>query len=180
MLMRQKTGLVVVDVQGKLARLVDESETLISNCGKLIKGAQVLGLPVVSLEQNPEKLGPTVSELNDLLIDVKPIPKFTFNACDEPKFVEAVQQVKDVETWLVCGIEAHICVYQTAMGLLQLGYKVQVVGDCISSRTALNKKLAISRLRDAGVEITGLEMSLYELVKDCCAPEFKLILSLIR
>ena len=179
MLMRQNTGLVVVDVQGKLARLVDESETLIANCGKLIKGAQVLGLPIIYLEQNPDKLGATVSELNDLLSDVEPVTKFTFNACDEPKFVEAVQ-AKDVDTWLVCGIEAHICVYQTAMGLLELGYKVQVVGDCISSRTALNKKLAISRLRDAGVQITGLEMSLYELVKDCRAPAFKLILSLIR
>lgn len=179
MLTKQKTGLVVVDVQGKLARLVDESEALIVNCGKLIEGAQVLGLPIVSLEQNPEKLGPTVSELNDLLSDSEPIPKFTFNACSEPKFVEAVQ-AKDVDTWLVCGIEAHICVYQTALGLLDLGYKVQVVGDCISSRTALNKKLAISRLRDAGVQITGLEMSLYELVKDCRAPEFKSILSLIR
>ncbi|WP_373951803.1 hydrolase [Vibrio pomeroyi] len=179
MLTKQKTGLVVVDVQGKLARLVDESETLIANCGKLIEGAKLLGLPVVSLEQNPEKLGATVSELNDLLSDAKPIPKSTFNACNEPKFVEAVQ-AKDVDTWLVCGIEAHICVYQTAMGLLELGYKVQVVGDCISSRTALNKKLAISRLRDAGVQITGLEMSLYELVKDCRAPEFKSILSLIR
>ncbi|PMH02814.1 hydrolase [Vibrio lentus] len=179
MLMRQNTGLVVVDVQGKLARLVDESDTLIFNCGKLIKGAQVLGLPIVSLEQNPEKLGATVDELNDLLSDAKPIPKFTFNACEEHKFVEAVQ-AKDVDTWLVCGIEAHICVYQTAMGLLDLGYKAQVVGDCISSRTALNKKLAISRLQDAGIQITGLEMSLYELVKDCRAPEFKSILSLIR
>ncbi|SBT15548.1 hydrolase [Vibrio celticus] len=179
MLMKKKTGLVVVDVQGKLARLVDESETLIANCEKLIEGAQILGLPVVSLEQNPEKLGATVSELNDLLSNSKPIPKFTFNACDEPKFVEAVQ-TKDVETWLVCGIEAHICVYQTAMGLLELGYKVQVVGDCVSSRTALNKDLAIRRLTDAGIQITGLEMSLYELVKDCRAPEFKSILSLIR
>ncbi|MDH5926039.1 hydrolase [Vibrio lentus] len=179
MLNRSNTGLVVVDVQGKLARLVDESDTLISNCGKLIKGAQVLGLPIVSLEQNPEKLGATVDELNDLLSDAKPIPKFTFNACDKPKFVEAVQD-KGVDSWLVCGIESHICVYQTAMGLLDLGYKVQVVGDCISSRTALNKKLAISRLQDAGIQITGLEMSLYELVKDCRAPEFKSILSLIR
>ncbi|MEZ9658966.1 hydrolase [Vibrio sp. 10N.261.52.F3] len=179
MLMKQNTCLVVVDVQGKLARLVDENETLISNCGKLIKGAQVLGLPIIRLEQNPEKLGATVDELNDLLSDAKPIPKFTFNACDEPKFVEAVQ-AKDVETWLVCGIEAHICVYQTAMGLLELGYKVQVVGDCVSSRTALNKDLAIRRLMDAGIQITGLEMSLYELVKDCRAREFKLILSLIR
>ncbi|MGF1852027.1 isochorismatase family protein [Vibrio gigantis] len=179
MLMRQKTGLVVVDVQGKLARLVDESETLISNCRKLIKGAQVLGLPIIYLEQNPDKLGATVSELNDLLSDVEPVTKFTFNACDEPKFVEAVQ-AKDVETWLVCGIEAHICVYQTAMGLLELGCKVQVVGDCISSRTALNKDLAIRRLVAVGVQITGLEMSLYELVKDCRSPEFKLILSLIR
>ncbi|OBT16145.1 hydrolase [Vibrio tasmaniensis] len=179
MLNRSNTGLVVVDVQGKLARLVDESDTLISNCGKLIKGAQVLGLPIISLEQNPEKLGATVDELNDLLSDAKPIPKFTFNACDEPKFVEVVQ-TKDVDTWLVCGIEAHICVYQTAMGLLDLGYKVQVVSDCISSRTALNKDLAIRRLADAGVQITGLEMSLYELVKDCRAPEFKSILSLVR
>ena len=180
MLMRKNTGLVIVDVQGKLARLVDESEVLITNCERLIEGAQVLGLPTISLEQNPEKLGPTVSELNGLLNDIKPIPKFTFNACDEPKFVEAVQQVKDVDTWLVCGIEAHICVYQTAMGLLDLGYKVQVVGDCISSRTALNKDLAIRRLTDAGIQITGLEMSLYELVKDCRASEFKHILSLIR
>ncbi|NOI54583.1 hydrolase [Vibrio crassostreae] len=179
MLNRVNTGLVVVDVQGKLARLVDDSDTLISNCGKLIKGAQALGLPIVSLEQNPEKLGATVDELNDLLSDAKPIPKFTFNACNEPKFVEAVQ-AKDVDTWLVCGIEAHICVYQTAKGLLDLGYKVQVVSDCISSRTALNKKLAIRRLTDAGIQITGLEMSLYELVKDCRAPAFKLILSLIR
>ncbi|MCC4816263.1 hydrolase [Vibrio lentus] len=179
MLNRSNTGLVVVDVQGKLARLVDDSDTLISNCGKLIKGAQVLGLPIISLEQNPEKLGATVDELNDLLSDAKPIPKFTFNACDEPKFVEAVQ-AKDVETWLVCGIEAHICVYQTALGLLELGHKVLVVSDCISSRTALNKDLAIRRLADAGVQITGLEMSLYELVKDCRVPEFKSILSLIR
>ncbi|OMO33959.1 hydrolase [Vibrio sp. 10N.222.47.A9] len=179
MLNRAHTGLVVVDVQGKLARLVDESDTLIANCGKLVRGAQVLGLPIIRLEQNPEKLGATVDELNDLLSDAKPIPKFTFNACDEPKFVEAVQ-AKDVDTWLVCGIEAHICVYQTTMGLLELGYKVQVVGDCISSRTALNKDLAIRRLMDAGIEITGLEMSLYELVKDCRAPEFKSILSLIR
>ncbi|CAH7322070.1 Isochorismatase [Vibrio chagasii] len=179
MLMRQNTGLVVVDIQGKLARLVDESETLISNCGKLIKGAQVLGLPIIYLEQNPDKLGATVSELNDLLSDAKPIPKFTFNACDEPKFVEAVQ-AKDVATWLVCGIEAHICVYQTAKGLLDLGYKVEVVSDCISSRTALNKDLAICRMRESGIQITGLEMSLYELVKDCRAPEFKSILTLIR
>ncbi|WP_146491175.1 hydrolase [Vibrio sp. T20] len=179
MLMRQNTGLVVVDVQGKLARLVDESETLISNCRKLIKGAQVLGLPIVSLEQNPEKLGATVDELNDLLSDAKPIPKFTFNACNEPQFVEAVK-AKDVDTWLVCGIEAHICVYQTAMGLLELGYKVQVVSDCISSRAAQNKNLAIRRLVAVGVQITGLEMSLYELVRDCRSPEFKLILSLIR
>ena len=179
MLTKQNTGLVVVDVQGKLARLVDDSDALISNCGKLAQGAQILGLPIIRLEQNPEKLGATVDELNDLLSDAKPIPKFTFNACDEPKFIEAVQ-AKDVDTWLVCGIEAHICVYQTALGLLELGYRVQVVGDCIGSRTALNKELAIRRLQDAGVQITGLEMSLYELVKDCRAPEFKLILSLIR
>ena len=100
MLIKEKTGLVVVDVQGKLAYLVDESDTLISNCRKLIKGVQVLGLPIVSLEQNSEKLGATVDELNDLLSDAKPIQKFTFNACNEPKFVEAVQVQTTCGSWV--------------------------------------------------------------------------------
>lgn len=179
MLMKENTGLIVVDIQGKLARLMDDSDTLISHCEKLIKGSQALDLPIIWLEQNPEKLGSTVDELSILLDDIELITKDTFNACDSPDFLDLIGAT-NVSTWLICGIEAHICVYQTAKGLTELGYKVELVSDCIGSRLAVNKQLAINSLQNSGVNTTGLEMCLYELVKDCRDPEFKQILELIR
>lgn len=179
MLDRTNTGLVIVDVQGKLASLVHDSDTLIANCAKLIQGAQLLGLPIVWLEQNPEKLGPTVDSVRQLLKDVTPISKFTFNGCGEPEFVEAVRQA-NVENFLLCGIEAHICVYQTALALAQRDYDVHLVTDCISSRLEQNKQLSVRKLLNKGIDITCLEMCLYELVKDCRSDEFRPILKLIK
>lgn len=179
MLSKENTGLIVVDIQGKLARLMHDSDALVANCEKLIEGAQVLGLPIVWLEQNPDKLGATVAELSSLLVDHPLITKFTFDACAEPEFIKAISAAK-VDNWLVCGIEAHICVYQTTLHLQQSGYKIQLVTDCISSRTLANKNLAIDKLVNQGVDISGLEMCLYELVQDCRAAEFKEVLNLIR
>lgn len=179
MLDRTNTGLVIVDVQGKLASLVHDSDTLIANCAKLIQGAQLLGLPIVWLEQNPEKLGPTVDSVRQLLEDVTPISKFTFSGCGEPEFVEAVRQA-NVENFLLCGIEAHICVYQTALALSQRDYDVHLVTDCISSRLEQNKQLSVRKLLNNGIDITSLEMCLYELVKDCRCDEFRSILKLIK
>ncbi|WP_448213833.1 isochorismatase family protein [Colwellia sp. MEBiC06753] len=179
MLTIDNTGVIVVDIQGKLARLVNESEALIANCTTLIKGAQVLDLPIIVVEQNPEKLGATVSELVSLLKASQTVTKFTFNACDERKFIDAIKSFPQ-QHWLVCGIEAHICLYQTAKGLAGMGHHVEVVSDCIASRTAENKQLAIRRLAQHGIEITSVEMCLYELVKDCRHPAFKQILSLVR
>lgn len=179
MLNKANTGLILVDIQGKLARLVHDSDSLISNCQTLIKAAQVLGLPIICLEQNPAKLGVTDVELSSLLKTSMPISKFSFDACEEPLFIDAIGSTS-VDTWLVCGIEAHICVYQTAMHLQQLNYNVQLISDCISSRTLANKKLAINKLVNNNIEITGLEMCLYELVKDCRSTEFKTILNLIK
>ena len=179
MLDKENTGLIVIDIQGKLARLVHESDAVIANCEKLIKGAQALSLPILWLEQNPRKLGPTVEILAEILDNQQPIAKFTFDACLEPKFIEAVQAA-NIESWLICGIEAHICVYQTALSLKVSGFNVQLVGDCISSRSLDNKTLAISKLLNHGIDTTSLEMCLYELVKDCRAVEFKEILGLIK
>ena len=179
MIERDNTGLLIVDIQGKLARLVDNSETVIANCGKLIEGAKALGLPIVWLEQNPAKLGQTVPELAQLLEGHRALTKFTFDGCLEPTVLQAVRQAK-VDNWLVCGIETHICVYQTSTHLQQLGYQVQLVQDCVSSRLAENRQLGIERLAKQGVAITGLEMCLYELVKDCRVPEFKTVLNLVK
>lgn len=179
---QENTGLIIVDIQGKLARLVNDSEHFIKRSEKLVMGAKALELPIVLLEQNPEKLGSTITDLSRHLSTVNPIKKFTFDACLTPSFVSALKcdAYQHIDNWLVCGIEAHICVFQTTMGLKQLGYRVQVVSDCISSRNGEHVKLALSRLANDGVEITNFEMCLYELLKDCRHESFKEVLNLIR
>ncbi|ELB2257261.1 MULTISPECIES: isochorismatase family protein [Vibrio harveyi group] len=180
MLSKGNTGLIVVDVQGKLATLMHESNALIENITKLVKGAKALDLPILWLEQNPERLGPTAEPISEVLESTHlPITKYTFDGCKEATFNVAVENAK-VDTWLVCGIESHICVYQTAVSLRQSGYRVELVTDCVSSRTAANKALALAKLTANGVVLTGLEMCLYEMVEDCRAPEFKEILALIK
>lgn len=180
MLSKGNTGLIVVDVQGKLATLMHESDALIENITKLVKGAKALDLPILWLEQNPERLGPTAEPIREVLESTHlPITKYTFDGCKEATFKVAVENAK-VDTWLVCGIESHICVYQTAFSLRQSGYRVELVTDCVSSRTAANKALALAKLTANGVVLTGLEMCLYEMVEDCRASEFKEILALIK
>lgn len=183
MLKKESTGLIVVDIQGQLTRLVHDSDALVSKCEKLIKGIQALELPILWLEQNPEKIGPTVEELSTLLSSPtshqEPIIKYTFDGCENDQFIDAVKAT-NVDTWIVCGIEAHICVYQTAISLKRMGFKVQIAADCVSSRELENKTLAINKLVNNGVELTGLEMCLFELVKDCRVPVFKEILALIK
>lgn len=179
MLVKENTGLVVIDIQGKLANIVHDSELLLSNTIKLIKGAQALGLPVLCLEQNPEKLGSTATELGNVLSPVQPISKYTFDGCKQQSFIQAVKNA-NISTWLVCGIEAHICVYQTTLSLMNSGFDVELVSDCVSSRTVFNKELAISKLASKGIGITSLEMCLYELLGDCRSEEFKEILNLIK
>lgn len=179
MLERENTGLVIVDIQGNLARTVADSEALISTCATLIKGAKALNLPIVWVEQNPDKLGRTVDELAGLLGDISPIPKFAFSACSEPAFCDAIARTK-VSDWLVCGTEAHICVYQTSVQLMDMGYKVHLVQDCVSSRSIENRTLALNKLSTRGAEITCMEMCLYELSRDCRDPMFKDILRLVK
>lgn len=179
MLKQEKTGLIIVDVQGKLARIVHESDTLLSNIKILIQGCQILKLPIIWLEQNPKGLGQTVLELKALLEGYQPLEKNTFNACDSDNFIETITD-SSVQQWLVCGIEAHICLYQTALGLLSRGYEVEVVADCISSRSKANIDLALNKLQEKGANLTSLEMCLYELVKDARKEEFKQILPLIK
>ncbi|MBJ7539312.1 isochorismatase family protein [Marinomonas transparens] len=179
MLDKQKTGLIVIDIQGRLADIVYESELVIANSVKLVNGAKALNLPILWLEQTPDKIGSTVSQLKEVLDQHQPITKHTFSAGGSAEFVQAVK-ASSVEAWLLCGIETHICVYQTALDLLSLGYQVELVEDCVSSRTLLNKDLAITKLAGKGVTTTSLEMCLYELLGDSQAAEFKEILKLTK
>ena len=179
MLDQEKTGLIIVDVQGKLARIVHESEALLRNIRILIQGCQILRLPIVWIEQNPQGLGQTVPELRELLQGHQPLEKHTFNACESTSFIKAITE-SGLQQWLVCGIEAHICLYQTTSGLLSRGYEVEVVVDCVSSRAKAHIDLALKKLQDKGAGLTNVEMCLYELVKDARKEEFKRILPLVK
>ncbi|MCE2593690.1 isochorismatase family protein [Motilimonas sp. 1_MG-2023] len=179
MLDKNKTGLIVIDVQGKLADIVTDSEALLKQIHIMISGAKALNLPIIYLEQNPAKLGSTSPLLQSALDPVEAIAKYTFDACAEPEFVAAIK-ASTVTTWIICGIEAHICVYQTTSSLLQLGYQIELLEDGVASRSSPNKSLAIKKLMAQGASISCVEMCLYELVADCRAPEFKAILQLIK
>ncbi|MBL0512347.1 isochorismatase family protein [Aeromonas media] len=179
MLTTSTIGLLVVDIQGKLARLVEGSEALITNTTRLAEGARALGLPVVWLEQNPDKLGATVPELQPLQAGALVLAKFSFGALGEPTVATALAET-GVSHWLVCGIEAHICVYQSVLGLLASGARVSLVVDAVSSRTVANREIAIGQLAARGATLTSVEMCLYELMGDCRHPAFREVLSLVK
>ncbi|WP_431241866.1 hydrolase [Flavobacterium sp. P21] len=169
----------MIDVQGKLARIVYESEKLVSNLEKLIRGCQILSIPIIWAEQNPEGLGSTIPELEKLLTGQKPIEKYSFNAFENESFKNAIID-SGRKQWLICGIEAHICVCQTAMGLLSNNFEIEIVADCVSSRSKDSIELALQKLQTKGAHLTNIEMCLYELVKDSRKETFKKILTLIK
>lgn len=179
MLMLKKTALIIIDVQGKLAHLMYRKEALFENLQKIIKGAQILGIPILWLEQNPEGLGPTIPEVADLLSNTEPISKLSFSSCRNDRFMQALKALNRKEI-LIAGIETHVCVYQTAVDLVNLGYEVQIVADAVSSRTMENKKIGLQKMRDAGVSLTSTETALFELLKVAEGKQFKEILKVIK
>lgn len=179
MLRPDSAGLVVVDVQGKLATLMHEREELYRNLQILIGGARVLELPVFWLEQYPEGLGPTIPEVGELLTDLEPVPKVCFSGCGQGEFLRQVR-ASGRHQLLLCGIEAHICVYQTARDLLAGGYHVEVVADAVSSRTAGNLEIGLQRMTRAGAAITSVEMALFEMLRAAGTPQFKEIARLVK
>jgi nicotinamidase-related amidase len=179
MLTLESTILVVVDVQGKLAQLMHEKERFFDNLQKVIKGAQVLGLPIIVTEQIPEKLGPTIPELARLLSDVQPLRKISFSCSGSEAFMTALEASGRKQV-LLTGMETHVCVYQTAMDLLQSGYEVHVVTDAVSSRAAENKQVGLEKIRAAGAIPTSTEMALFELLRIAEGPQFKEIIRIIK
>jgi nicotinamidase-related amidase len=170
--------LVVIDVQGKIADLMHEKEQLFKNLRILIQAANILDIPILWYEQKPEALGPTVPQIAELLTEYTPHPKTSFSCCNE-RFYEMFELL-DKDHVILCGIESHVCVYQTAADLMSSGYEVDVVADAISSRTAENKHIALERMRDDGANISCVEMTLFELLGSADHPKFREIAHLIK
>ena len=173
----EEACLVVVDVQGKLATIVDESEEMIANVAKLVQAMQALEVPILWLEQNPSRLGGTALDIAQHL-QGQAIAKMAFSACQEQEFVDALK-ASGRSQFIVTGIETHICVYQTARQLKEQGFEVEVVADAVSSRTRANKEIGLEKMKELGILPTSVEMILYELLQRADHPHFKTVLQLV-
>ncbi|MER2106235.1 MAG: hydrolase [Solibacillus sp.] len=179
MLTKEETVLVLIDIQGKLAEIVDESAFVIDNIVRIVQGAKVLELPILWLEQYPKGLGPTVEKIAAELSGVKLIEKIMFSAYDTAEFVQQLEQTGRKKV-LLAGIETHICVYQTAAHLLANGYEVEVLADCVTSRTAGNREVGIEKMLQLGATITSVEMALFEMQQIAKGDAFKAISKIVK
>ncbi len=178
-ILRENTIGLVIDIQERLVPVMEESEQLVENCSKLIQGLQILGLPLLVTQQYTKGLGETIDEIKSLIPDFQYIEKKDFSCLDEPVFAEklALSGAKNV---IICGIESHVCVLQTALDLKASGYHPVVVFDCVSSRSFDNVDLVAERFRYEGIMMTSMESILFELTRSAGAPGFKEISKLVK
>lgn len=180
-LIADRCGLVVVDIQEKLLPPIFNRESLVSNTRLLIRLAQILKIPVLVTTQYAKGLGNTVQAVAELVPDVKPIDKLEFSCFGKDEFCSAVKELPGKRnTMLLCGMEAHICVMQTALGALEQGYLVHVASDAVGSRSEWNWKIGLERMESAGAVISSTEMMTYELLRQSGTPAFKELLQYIK
>lgn len=179
MLTTKETLLLVIDVQGKLAPAVFESDLVERNISKLLRACKLLEVPVIVTEQYPKGLGNTVQPLKELVGDDQLFEKLTFSCCGGEGFMDRLRSLGR-NNILVVGMETHVCVYQTCMELIEFGYDVHVVTDAVSSRTPENRALGIRCIERAGGVPTSTEMAIFELVRVAEGDTFKAISKIIK
>jgi isochorismate hydrolase len=173
---RQECILAVIDVQEKLLPVIADKESMLQNIIRLIKVCRITDIPVIVTEQ--EKLGNTVAEIRKEFSAESAIQKVHFNSFACRNFAEQIEKTGR-KTLILTGVEAHICVTQTALHALPF-YNVQIVSDAVSSRLPDNRNVALQRLRDAGATITSTEMFIYEILQKAGTEEFRSVLPLVK
>lgn len=177
---RKRTGLLIIDVQDKLFNQVERSCEVMLAIQKTIKGFQILNLPIFVSEQYPKGLGPTIATIKASLNDEQEyFNKTTFSCLKDPILKEKIRKSK-VDQWVLVGMEAHVCVLQTAKDLLADGKEVVILNDAITSRSIYDFSTAIAEMRDSGARISSAETVLFELLVDSQAEEFKEMSRLIK
>lgn len=175
----QSSLLVVIDMQDRLLQAISNFESVLDQTVRMVKYAKAIDVPVLMTEQYRKGLGSS----NPLLLNEVPesniIEKVTFSAFDCPEFVKSLNQKKP-HTLVIAGVESHICVCQTALAALELGYDVRILADAVGSRTEFNKEIGIEKMKQAGALIESTESILYEWLKQAGTPEFKSILPLVK
>ena len=179
MLAAESTTLVVIDVQEKLMRVMHQREKLVDNLQRLIRGIQVLDVPIIMTEQYPQGLGTTIPEITELLSNIQPLPKLSFSCQGDENFAKKFEALGRRQV-LISGIESHVCVYQTVSDMINLGYEVHVVTDTVSSRTLENREIGLAMMKRVGAVLTSTEAALFELLKIAKGERFKKISQIVR
>ena len=173
-----KSALLIIDIQEKIYKVVQDYESLISNVIKLTKAAKLMKIPIYHTEQYAKGLGPTISQIQTELKG-EAIQKLTFSCFNAEDLFNRLMN-KKIEQVMVAGIEAHVCVQQTVLDLLSNGFQVNLAVDAVSSRKLIDYNTAIRRMEKEGAIITTVEAILFELLQICGTPLFKEISRLIK
>jgi nicotinamidase-related amidase len=177
----ERCALLVIDIQEKLLPPIFQKTQLIKNSQLLIRLAGILKLPALMTTQYARGLGNTAPEIASLLPETQAIDKQMFSCFGSDLFCSLLKRLPgNRNTVLLCGMESHICVTQTALGALREGYIVHVASDAVSSRTEWNWKIGLERMRAAGAVISSTEMIIYELLRSSGAPAFKELLPYLK
>jgi len=180
MLKREEAVLVAVDFQERLLPSIQANEGLVRRVVRLIQGARLLEIPILVTEQYPRGVGPTHPEIVVVLGQhYRPIQKMTMSCMGEPAFSEALAATKRQQV-LLTGIEAHVCVHQTAADLIAAGYEVHLITDCVSSRAERDVRLARERAAQMGAQLSGHEMAVFEMLRIAGTPPFKEWIRMVR
>lgn len=175
-----KTALVVVDIQEAFRSAIGDFSVLASRASMTVRGFLILGLPVYITEQYPKGLGRTAEEiLFSLPPEFEFIEKTSFSSCGAGGFLDKLK-AGNIEQVVLCGLETHICVNQTAHDLLANGYEVHLLTDCVASRFGHDKQAGLAKMRESGVVSSSIEMALFELLRDGKHEQFKAIQALVK
>ncbi len=176
---KEKTALLVIDIQERILPVINDWETVVANTLKLINGFRVMNIPIYYTEQYPKGLGGTETRIKEALGDSKLFEKMTFSCFGAGNLFEELKS-KKIEQVVVCGIESHVCVQQTVQDLLANGFQVDLASDAVSSRRKFDYESALNRMRNNGAEVTVTESILFELLNVCGTDAFKAISKLVK
>ena len=175
----EKTALLIIDIQERILPVIKNHQLVVENTIKLIKGFKVLSLPIYYTEQYPKGLGPTVGSIKQELGEIKPFDKMSFSCSGAGNLFQEFE-LKNLSQIVVCGIEAHVCVQQTVLDLIENNLQVNLAADAVSSRKEIDYKTALNRIRNHGAEVTTTESILFELLNVCGTPQFKEISKIVK
>ncbi len=179
MLNQSDSLIVVIDVQGNLAKVVAEAELANLNVSRLVRAGLALDLPIILTAQAPEKIGHTTDALREILPDHHEYPRTTFSVWSDENVRQAILDTGRKQV-LLCGFESHVCLYQSAVQMLEDCFDIWMVADAVSSRSLFNKDIALRELSAEGVHLTTVEMALFSLLRDANHDQFRGISKIIR